>query len=66
MKKEYDFSKGERGKFYTENAELNLPVYLDPDVEAFIRQYSQKKNVDLQIIVNEWLRKDIEVIQSVL
>lgn len=25
MKREYDFSKGERGKFYRENAKLNLP-----------------------------------------
>lgn len=25
MKREYDFSKAERGKFYREDAELNLP-----------------------------------------
>jgi len=28
MKKEYDFSKAERGRFYRPNAKLNLPVYL--------------------------------------
>ena len=28
MKQEYDFSKGERGRFYHESAKLNLPVYL--------------------------------------
>jgi len=28
MKSEYDFSKGERGKFFRKNAQLNLPVYL--------------------------------------
>ncbi|MBZ5564864.1 MAG: hypothetical protein LAP13_20890 [Acidobacteriia bacterium] len=32
MKKEYDFSSGERGKFYRPDAELNIPVYLEPDV----------------------------------
>ena len=32
MKKEYDFSKGERGKFFRPDAELNIPVYLEPDV----------------------------------
>ncbi len=26
MKQEYDFSKGERGKFFRENARLDLPV----------------------------------------
>jgi hypothetical protein len=34
MKKESDFSKAERGKFYRPGARLNLPVYLDPDVQA--------------------------------
>ena len=33
MKKEYDFSKGERGKFYKPDIQLNLPVYLEPDVK---------------------------------
>ena len=32
MKKEYDFSKGERGKFYQPGVELKVPVYLEPDV----------------------------------
>lgn len=37
MKKEYDFSKGERGKFFRADAELNIPVYLDPDVAKAFR-----------------------------
>ena len=32
MKDEYDFSEGERGKFYGPDATSNLPVYLDADV----------------------------------
>jgi hypothetical protein len=35
MKKEYDFSKGERGKFYRSGAKLNLPVYLEPDLRDY-------------------------------
>jgi hypothetical protein len=35
MKREYDFSKGERGKFYSAGAQLNLPVYLEPDVREY-------------------------------
>ena len=35
MKTEYDFSKGERGKFYRPDAQLNLPVYLEPDVREY-------------------------------
>lgn len=66
MKKEYDFSKGERGKFYHPDAQLNLPVYLDADVAEFIQRHLTEKNIDIQTIVNQWLRKDIEVIKSIL
>ena len=66
MKKEYDFSKGERGKFFNEQAKLNLPIYLEPDIESFIRQQAEKKNKDAESLVNELLRRDIENIQSVL
>jgi hypothetical protein len=45
MKKEYDFSKGECGKFYHPDAELNLPVFLDPDVAAFLRELAEKKEL---------------------
>jgi hypothetical protein len=37
MKKEYDFSKGERGKFYHPDAELRIPIYLEPDVAKAFR-----------------------------
>ena len=36
MKKEYDFSKGERGKFYRPETELNIPIYLEPDVAKVV------------------------------
>lgn len=29
MKREYDFFKGVRGRFYRKGAELRLPIYLD-------------------------------------
>jgi hypothetical protein len=66
MRKEYDFSKGERGKFYHPDARLNLPVYLDPEVAEFIQKYAREKNVETETIVNEWLRNNIKVIRSIL
>jgi hypothetical protein len=66
MKKEYDFSKGERGKFYHPPVELNLPIYLEPDVAAFVRKHAKKKKVDPQKIINQWLRNNIETVRSIL
>jgi hypothetical protein len=37
MKKQYDFSQGERGKFYRPDAELRIPIYLEPDVAKAFR-----------------------------
>lgn len=65
MKAEYDFSKGERGKFYRPGAMLNLPVYLDPDVDTFMRQVSLKTGKDVEKLVNEWLRNSIKLVESV-
>lgn len=65
MKAEYDFSKGERGKFYRPGAMLNLPVYLEPDVDTFMRQVSLKTGKDVEKLVNEWLRNSIKLVESV-
>lgn len=67
MKKEYDFSKAQQGKFYVPAEEINPPIYLDKDIEAFLIQRAQKDGKSsLQTIVNELLRKDIEIAQRVL
>ena len=59
MKKEYDFSTGERGKFYRPGVELNIPVYLEPDVAKGVREQARKKDVSIAVVVNDWLRRDI-------
>ena len=61
MRKEYDFSKGVRGKFYHPNAKLNLPVYLDNEVLSFVLEIAEKRKTDLSSIVNELLRKDMQL-----
>jgi len=65
MKKEYDFSKGERGKFHHPDAELYLPVYLDQDTVAVLRKLSKKKGVEIGAIVNEWVKKDISIVEAI-
>lgn len=65
MKQEYDFSKGERGKFFRKNARLNLPVYLDEEVQSYLQERARSKGVEITQLVNEMLRQDIKLIESV-
>jgi hypothetical protein len=53
MKTEFDFSGGERGKFFRPGASLNLPVYLEPDGDILMRQVSLKTGKDVEKLVNE-------------
>lgn len=64
MKKEYDFSKGVRGKFYHPNVRLKLPIYLDDDIAELVQKYAERKKVDVQTVVNEILRNNKEMIQA--
>lgn len=59
MKKKYDFSKAQRGKFYRPGAKFNVPVYLDDEVREFVSQIAEKKNTDVGRVVNDILRSDM-------
>ena len=65
MRKEYDFSKGERGKFYHPDMKLNIPIYLDEEVSAFVDKIASKKKLDRSSVVNELLRGDIKISEAV-
>ena len=64
MRSKYDFSKGERGKFYRKNAELQLPVYLEDDVLTYLQERARAKGVELNELVNALLKQDIALIES--
>ena len=61
MKKEYDFSKAERGKFYKPDAKLNIPVYLESEVQTFVGKIAEAKHSDSTTIVNELLKSDMHL-----
>jgi len=64
MRKEYDFSKGQRGKFYRADIKLNIPIYLDDEVSTFIEKIASKKGVDRSSVVNELLKGDIKLAKA--
>lgn len=64
MPAEIDFSGGVRGKFYRPDARLNLPVYLDAEVQAYLADIAAKKGVPVSDLANELLRRDIAIIEA--
>ena len=58
MKKEYDFTKGVRGKFYRPGLKLDLPVYLDEEALAFVQRIARKKKTDISSVVNQLILSD--------
>ncbi len=65
MQKEYDFSKGERGKFYNPDTQKNLPVYLEAEVLDYFSAKAKAKGIELSTMVNELLKNDIALIEGV-
>jgi hypothetical protein len=63
MPSEIDFSKGTRGKFHQPGMRLNLPVYLDDQVQATLSALANAKGIELSTLVNDLLKKDIELIE---
>lgn len=65
MRKEYDFSKGIRGKFYKPDIKINLPVYLDSEVLDFVQRIAKKRKTDISSVVNNLIKNDIQLIENV-
>ena len=64
MRDEYDFSKATRGKLYRPDAKLNIPVYLDDEVQAFVQALAEKRNTDYSSVVNQLLRGDMQLLET--
>ncbi len=66
MKRDYDFSKAERGKFYRGSAELRLPIYLETKLQNQLERLSRKTGKDVGDMVNELVKKEVELIEEFL
>jgi hypothetical protein len=64
MQDEYDFSQGQRGKFYRKDAEHVRPVHLEPDVLKYLQERAEARGTSLSQLVNQLLKKDIELIEA--
>ena len=61
MKREYDFSKGVRGKFYLKGAELRLPIYLDAKLQKQLERLALKNGKDIGEMVDRLVQREVEL-----
>ena len=52
-----------RDQFYRPGTQVNLPVYLEQQVQESLAALASAKGVELSPLVNDLLRKDIELIE---
>lgn len=65
MRREYDFSKAQQGKFYRPIEELEIPIYLDKKVKDFFSKKALDKNIELDKVINVILRKEMEMLKQI-
>lgn len=64
MKEEYNFTDAEQGKFYRPMEELEIPVYIDKEVQKSLVTAAEKEHKSVSEIVNCLLKNDIAIAES--
>ena len=64
MKREYDFSKAERGKFFKKGTQLRMPIYLDAPLQKKLAAIADRKRKGISEVVNEVLKKDVALVED--
>jgi hypothetical protein len=65
MKKEYDFSKAVKAKFYVKPGDIETPVYLDKNVRRFFDNVAASRNTSVDKVVNAVLRKEMAIHKTI-
>jgi hypothetical protein len=66
MRKEYDFSKATRAKFYVPAEEIEIPIYLDKRVKEFYQNAANSKKIHLSKMINSILEKEMEIHKEIV
>lgn len=64
MRREYDFSKGERGKFYREGAKMTMPIYLDTALQEQLEPLARSQGKGIAEVVTDILRSQVELLAT--
>ena len=64
MKREYDYSRGVRGKFFRKGAELHLPIYVDSATRRWLERIAKQNGKPVTELVNQLLKRDVKLLES--
>ena len=64
MKREYDFSNAERGKFYRAGAKMVFPIYLDAALQKQLEPFARNQGKGIGQIVNDILKNQLQLLTS--
>ena len=64
MKREYDFPKGVRGKFFRKGAELHLPIYIDSAMRRRLERIAKRNGKPVTELINQLLKKDVDLLEA--
>ena len=64
MKREYDYSRGVRGKFFRKGAELHLPIYVDSATRRWLERIAMRNGKPVTELVNQLLKRDVKLLES--
>ncbi len=64
MKKEYDFTNAEQGKFFCKPENMKIPVYIDSALEPFYSERARMRKIDMSSLINAVLRKEMDLVKE--
>ena len=64
MKREYDFSKAERGKFYRRGAKMILPIYLEATLQKQLEPLARSQGKGIGDVVNDILKNQVQLLTT--
>ena len=65
MRDEYDFARGERGKFCREGSMQEVTIRLDAEVLRYFSKIARTNGIDLDQLINDTLRKEASLVESI-
>ncbi|NLO19674.1 MAG: hypothetical protein GX121_07355 [Ignavibacteria bacterium] len=66
MKEHYDFSEGEKGKFFVPEEKIELPIYLNDNNRNYYLELARSKNIPVSKLINNILAKERDMLNLVL